>query len=280
MTVGAGFVRRSTRAPVHAGAFFVWTPRCGGFRVSGQKHRSLRGSSASRSGAGAVSPGQLRPLCFLRARCCVNHGVFGQKSGSSRGARRPALSAPALLSSCSAPFRLEPHRTRLAPPHPRAPTPAFRFRSVPPSCLASPHIASAAPRPRVEPAASLALPSLRPASPRCPPRASHPLAPTFSSRLPIPPPSIPHTFDDFATRRRPSCPSPTGVRPHFPRWASAAALAVAGEGLSDACPGCLCVAKSSKVCRNPVRPRQPRRLRRMMVPSTMRGNEQGVDFCS
>lgn len=111
---------------------------------------------------------------------------------------------------------------------------------------------------------------------------THLLIPPLTALRPVPR-SIPHTFDDFATRRRPSCPSSTGGRPHFPRWASAAARFVAGEGLSDARPGCLCVAKSSKVCRSSVRPRRPRqsrRLRRMVVPSTMRGNEQGVDFCS
>ena len=241
---------------------------------------------------------------------------------------RPILFCFALPSLRPASPR-RPPRDTLAPPRPLggvvAPLyPSRSRRSALLSAVSSPsrrptsHLLSPS-RPRVKPAASLALPILRPASPRCPPRASHPLAPTFPSRPPRssrsrslapaspsrpprssrrpashllppppltalhPPPNIPHTFDDFATRRRPSCPSPTGGRPHFPRWASVAALPAAGEGLSDARPGCLCVAKSSKVCRNPVRPRrlrQPRRLRRMVVPSTMRGNEQGVDFCS
>ena len=213
--------------------------------------------------------------------------------------RLPPCSRPVPLRSalrCTAPASHPRTLAPLLPPFAFAPSrrPAS-FRPI--SHLLPP------PRPRVKPAASLAPPSLRPASPRCPPRASHPLAPTFPSRPPrssrsrslaptfssrpsppsVPPPNIPHTFDDFATRRRPSCPSPTGGRPHFPRWASVAALPAAGEGLSDARPGCLCVAKSSKVCRSSVRPRRPRqsrRLRRMVVPSTMRGNEQGVDFCS
>lgn len=213
---------------------------------------------------------------------------------------------PCRLPPCSRPVPLRSALRRTAPAsHPALSRPCSRLslssRPAVLPCFAPSRICC--PRPRVEPAGSLALPSLRPASPRCPPRASHPLAPTFPSCPPrssrsrslapafpsrpsppsVPPPNIPHTFDDFATRRRPSCPSPTGGRPHFPRWASVAALPAAGEGLSDARPGCLCVAKSSKVCRNPVRPRrlrQPRRLRRMVVPSTMRGNEQGVDFCS
>ena len=168
----------------------MWTSRCGGFRVSGQKYRSLRGSSASLSGAGGVSPGQLRPLCFPWARCCVNHGVFGQKSGSSRGARRPALSAPALLSSCSAPFRLAPHRTRLAPRTLAPLLPPFAFApSRRPALLRSISHLLPPPRPRVKPAASLVLPSLRPASSRCPPRVSHPLAPAFPFRPS--PPSVP-----------------------------------------------------------------------------------------
>ncbi len=219
--------------------------------------RYARSASPSGRRRCPALPVPLPPLCLALRRLVPvppPHLTSAVAFPSPRQAR--CLACPANpssgLASLSAP-RLPSSRTNLPiPPAPLVPFPLSRTRlPIPPAPLAPPSRLASATAP----------------APHRPPS----------------PPNIPHTFDDFATRRRPSCPSPTGGRPHFPRWASVAALPAAGEGLSDARPGCLCVAKSSKVCRNPVRPRrlrQPRRLRRMVVPSTMRGNEQGVDFCS
>ena len=133
---------------------------------------------------------------------------------------RPHRVAPAIRPLRPTPFSLVPvlallSHTRLAPPHSRVPAPSNPLLLRP--AKPSPGLASLS-------------------APRLPSSRTHLLIPPLTALCPAPR-SIPHTFDDFATRRRPSCPSSTGGRPHFPRWASAAARFVAGEGLSDARPG-------------------------------------------
>lgn len=133
---------------------------------------------------------------------------------------RPHRVAPAIRPLRPTPFSLVPvlallSHTHLAPPHSRVPAPSNPLLLRP--AKPSPGLASLS-------------------APRLPSSRTHLLIPPLTALCPAPR-SIPHTFDDFATRRRPSCPSSTGGRPHFPRWASAAARFVAGEGLSDARPG-------------------------------------------
>ena len=166
--------------------------------------------------APAVLPCRLPPC----SRPVPLRSALRRTAPASHPCSRLSLSPRPAVLPCFAPSRIcRPPSLRqarcLACPAKPSPgltaSPPRYARSVPlrsalclflPSCLiptSHPRTLASLPRPILF---CFALPSLRPASPRCPPRASHPLAPTFSSRPSPPSVLLPAAFRTLLTTLR------------------------------------------------------------------------------